>query len=100
MCSPAYPVGSSALLLNQNRTTRPAGEEISLLAPAYHHRAALSYVNNRYARETIVVSWSEPRHDTLYGLGGNDLLCGNAGNDTLVGGSGHDTLVGDTGTDV
>jgi len=38
-------------------------------------------------------------HDSINGLGGNDVLFGDKGNDTLDGGDGNDTLYGSLGKD-
>jgi glucose/arabinose dehydrogenase len=45
------------------------------------------------------VAAATDEHDTLNGMGGNDMLFGGAGNDSLDGGSGNDTLIGGAGID-
>src|SRR4051812_19743681 len=55
------------------------------------------WIDNLYGSEfndILAGDSNEFRHNTLYGLGGNDLLYGLGGDDYLYGGSGNDILEG------
>ncbi|HYD70567.1 FG-GAP-like repeat-containing protein, partial [Azospirillum sp.] len=52
-----------------------------------------------FAANGVVVSYSVPNGDLLYGEAGDDVLNGGAGPDTLLGGAGNDTYIVADGED-